>query len=242
MLDKLRGSLMFKQLKRELQKKANPEKAKILQRFFKTGKGQYGEGDVFLGITVPEQRKTAKKFLNLPLEQIQELLQSKIHEHRLVSLLILVEKYQKADEKNKREIYNFYLKNTKKVNNWDLVDLTAHKIVGDFITKKDKHILYKLARSNNLWERRIAMIATFAYIKDHDFKDAILIAEILLHDDHDLIHKAVGWVLREIGKKDQKLLEEFLDKHIAKMPRTTLRYSIERFPEKKRKAYLNKKI
>jgi 3-methyladenine DNA glycosylase AlkD len=231
---------MLNKLKSDLQKKRNSKKAKILQRFFKTGKGQYGEGDIFLGITVPEQRKTAKKYLDITLKQLQELLKSKIHEYRLVALLILVEKYKKSDEKNKREIYNFYLKNTKNVNNWDLVDITAPNIVGDFLTKKDKHILYKLVRSNSLWERRIGILATFTFIKNHDYKDALLVTEILLHDDHDLIHKAVGWMLREIGKRDQKLLEEFLTKHIKKMPRTTLRYAIERFPEKKRKAYLKK--
>jgi len=231
---------MLNQLKRDLQKKRNPKKAKLLQGFFKTGKGQYGEGDIFLGITVPEQRKTAKKYLNLTLEQIQELLKSKIHEHRLVALLILVDKYKKSKEKNKKEIFKFYLKNAKRVNNWDLVDLTAPNIVGDFLLKKDKHILYKLARSNSLWERRIAVLATFAFIKEHDYNHASEIIKILLHDDHDLIHKAVGWMLREIGKRDQKLLEEFLNKHIKDMPRTTLRYAIERFPEKKRKAFLKK--
>ncbi len=229
---------MLPNLIKEFQEVANPEQAQILQRFFKTGKGQYGEGDIFLGIKVPVQRQIAKKYIGLSLPKIQELLNSKIHEYRLVGLLILVDKFKKSDEQGKGNIFNFYLKNTKNINNWDLVDLTAHYIVGDFLEDKKKDELYKLAESKNLWEKRIAMISCFSYIKKEEFKDALRIAEILLNDKHDLIHKAVGWMLREIGKKDQAVLEDFLKKHYKNIPRTMLRYSIERFEEEKRRKYL----
>ncbi len=228
------------QLKKDLLAEVKPGKKAALERFFKTGKGQYGEGDVFLGVMVPEQRKVAKKYSELSLKGIKTLLYSKIHEHRLVSLFILIDKYKRSDEKGKKEIYNFYLKNTKQVNNWDLVDLSAHKIVGDYLLDKDRKILYKLVKSKNLWERRISIISTFAFTDKKDFKDAIKICEILLKDKHDLIHKATGWVLREIGKKDQKVLEGFLKKYNKVMPRTMLRYSIERLSEAKRKFYMKK--
>ncbi len=226
---------------KDIQKLANPEKAKAYQWFFKTGKGQYGEGDVFLGLTVPQQRSVVKKHLGLSLPKIQTLLKSKFHEHRLVGLLILVNKFQKADENEKARIFNFYLKNTKYVNNWDLVDLTAHKIVGAFLLDKKRKLLYDLAVSKNLWERRISVIATFAFINKHEFDDSIRICKILLKDKHDLIHKACGWMLREIGKKDIKVLEKFLKQHYKVMPRTMLRYSIEKFEETKRKKILHGK-
>lgn len=225
----------------ELKKAGNPEQAKLLQRFFKTGKGEYGEGDVFLGIKVPVQRSIAKKYIGLSLPKLQELLESKIHEERLVSLLILVEKYKKSTELDKANIFNFYIKNAKRVNNWDLVDLSAHRIVGEFLLDKDKKILYNLAESNNLWERRISIISTFAFIKNNKFEDSFRLGQILLKDKHDLIHKAVGWMLREIGKKDVEVLEKFLEKNYKEMPRTMLRYAIEKFPENKRKAYLEGK-
>ena len=225
-------------IKKDLQKLANPKQAEILQRFFKTGKGEYGEGDIFLGIKVPEQREVAKKY-DLTLEEIQDLLSDKVHEYRLTALFILVNKYKKSDKKNKKEIFDFYLKNTKSINNWDLVDLSAPNIVGDYLLDKDKSILYKLAKSDNLWEKRIAVLATFAFIKDNQFEDAFKISEILLKDNHDLIHKAVGWMLREIGKRNLEAEERFLNNHYKKMPRTMLRYAIERFPESKRKYYLN---
>jgi 3-methyladenine DNA glycosylase AlkD len=228
----------MKELIKELKRASNPKKAAILQRFFKTGKGQYGEGDIFLGIVVPEQRKIAKKYLNLSLKELQDLLNSKIHEHRLISLFILIDQYKKED--NKKPIYNFYLKNSKNINNWDLVDLSAPNIVGDFLLDKDRSILYKLAKSKNLLEKRIAILSTFAFIRNNDFKDTLNLSEILLNDNHDLIHKAVGWMLREIGKKDQKAEESFLKKHYKKMPRTMLRYAIERFEENKRQFYLKK--
>ena len=230
---------MLNQLKGDLLQLSNPEKAKNSSRYFQTGKGQYGEGDVFLGIPVPEQRRIAKRYLNLPLDDIQELLSSEIHEHRLTALLILVSKYGKADNPGKEEIFNFYLKNTENINNWDLVDLTAPKIVGDYLFNKDASILFKLAKSNNLWERRIAVLSTFKFIDNNNFEDALSIAKLLLHDKHDLIHKAVGWMLREIGKRDQEIEEQFLSKHHMQMSRTMLRYAIEKFEENKRKFYLS---
>jgi 3-methyladenine DNA glycosylase AlkD len=233
---------MLHELIKDLQNAKNLEQAKLLQRFFKTGKGEYGEGDVFLGIKVPVTREIAKKYTGLNLKGVETLLASKIHEYRLAGLLILVDKFKKANEQGKGNIFNFYLKNTKNINNWDLVDLTSHKIVGEFLKEKKRDKLYELAQSTSLWEKRISIISCFAYIKDEDFKDALRISEMLLKDSHDLIHKAVGWVLREIGKKDIKVLEDFLRKHYKKMPRTMLRYAIEKFPEVKRKAYLNGKI
>jgi len=200
-------------LKKEIKKAANPGKAKILQRFFKTGKGEYGEGDIFLGITVPKQRKIVREFKDkITLKDAEELLNSEIHEERLISLLLLIEKYKKANFEEKREIFNFYLKNTGNINNWDLVDLSAPGIVGDFLLDKDRQILYELARSDNLWQKRIAIISCFAFIRNNDFKDALAISKILLKDKHNLIHKAVGWMLREIGKRNQQILEKFLQK------------------------------
>ena len=232
---------MLDKLKQELQKASNLRQAKLLQGFFKTGKGQYGEGDIFLGIKVPVQREIAKKY-NLELKEIQKLLNSKIHEYRLVALFILISKYKQAkdNENLKKEIFNFYLKNTKNINNWDLVDLSAPNIVGTYLLDKGRKILYKLAKSSHLWEKRISVLATFMFIKNNDFKDALKIAEILLKDKHDLIHKAVGWMLREIGKKDEPVLDSFLmkDNRYKRMPRTMLRYAIERFDEKKRRDFL----
>jgi 3-methyladenine DNA glycosylase AlkD len=225
---------------KDLQEVAKEEKISKFQSFFKTGKGEYGEGDIFIGISVPENRKVVKKHKNASLEQIQELLQSKIHEHRLCGLLIMVDQYQKT--KQKEDIFNFYLKNISRVNNWDLVDSSADKIIGAHIFQTDKKLIYKLVESKNLWERRIAVISTFYFIKKGQFQDTLKIAEILLNDDEDLIHKAVGWMLREMGKKGgmEKLIE-FLDKNSQKMPRTMLRYSIEKLDEEQRRRYLNKK-
>jgi 3-methyladenine DNA glycosylase AlkD len=229
---------MLDQVKRDLQQLSNPEKAEKLSSFFKTGKGQYGEGDIFLGIPVPEQRKVAKRYRDLPLNDLQILLSSKIHEHRLTALLILISKYAKADDSGKEEIYNFYLKNTENINNWDLVDVSAPKIIGEYLSNKDKSILYKLAKSEDLWERRISILSTFKFIRVNDFEDALNISQLLLNDKHDLIHKAVGWMLREIGKRNQEIEEQFLRKHSKQMPRTMLRYAIEKFDENKRKFYL----
>ncbi len=230
------------EVKKVIRANANKDHAKTMQWFFKTGKGEYGEGDRFVGIKVPVQRKIAKQFEELDLEDLQTLLNSVIHEERLISLLILVAKYNTADEKVKEKIYHFYKKNSKKINNWDLVDLSAPKIIGNHLLNRDKQILYKYAYSNNLWEKRISIISTYSFIKNHDFKTTLEISDILLNDDHDLIHKAVGWMLREVGKQDLKTLENFLKPRYNKMPRTMLRYSIEKFPEKKRIKYLKGKI
>ena len=237
----------MKKLKSDLRKASNKEQAEQLARFFKTKPGEYGEGDIFLGIKVPLQRKIAKDAeKRLSVEETLDLLNSKIHDERMVALLVLIEKYEKAkksnNEKEKTNIFNFYLKNAKlnNINNWDLVDLSAPKIIGDFLLdkKQAREVLYKLARSGNLWERRIAIISTFAFIRQRDFQDALKIAEILLKDKHDLIHKAVGWMLREIGKKDERLLRKFLKENYHNLPRTTLRYAIEKFDEDERKGWL----
>ena len=225
---------------KDINKLKNPQKAQLLARFFKTGKGEYGEGDVFLGLTVPRQRAIAKKYTKLTLADLRKLLNSKFHEYRLISLLILTEKYKKADNQEKNKIAGFYLKNTKKINNWDLVDLSAHKILGDYLLDKDKKIIFQLAKSENLWERRISILTTFYFIGKGEFEDSLKIAEILLNDKQDLIHKAVGWMLREIGKRDTKTLTGFLEKYYKRMPRTMLRYAIEKFDDSKRKTFLNK--
>lgn len=231
---------MLTQLIKEVKKLGNPQKARFVAGFFKTGKGQYGEGDIFLGITVPKQRVVAKKFQDLSLKKTEKLLRSKIHEHRLIALFILTGQYRKGDSKTKQEIAKFYLLNTKYVNNWDLVDSSAHQILGDYLSDKDKKILYKLARSEDIWEKRISIIATYHYIRENKIKDTFSISEILLNDTHDLIHKAVGWMLREVGKRNREAEEKFLQKHYKKMPRTMLRYAIEHFDEKKRKNYLKR--
>lgn len=225
-------------LQKELKKLGSLERAKSSLRFFKTGKGQYGEGDKFLGITVPEQRKVAKKFKDLPLTEVKKLLWSKIHEDRFVALEILVFKYKEGSETERKKIVNFYLKNRKQVNNWDLVDTSAYLILGNWLLDKDRSILYKLAKSKNIWDRRIAIVSTFEFIRNKQFEDTLKISETLLGDSHDLIHKASGWMLREVGKKSSPTLEKFLKKHAKIMPRTMLRYAIEKFPEEKRKEYL----
>ena len=230
-----------KQIQKELKGLANNKKAKILQGFFKTGKGEYGEGDIFLGIMMPKQRMVSKKFKDASIIEVEKLLKGKIHEERMVALLILVLKYEEGSDKEKERIFNSYLKNIKYINNWDLVDVTCPRIIGHYLFDKNRDVLYKLVKSKNLWERRIAIVSTAFFIRNNDFKDTIKISEILLKDKHDLIHKATGWMLREVGKKDEKALTSFLDKYYNKMVRTTLRYSIERLDEKKRKYYLNKK-
>ncbi len=234
--------MTLKVLKKELRSKATLKRAKILQRFFKTGPGEYGEGDIFLGIKVPDSRTIVKKYSDIDFKEVEKLLHSKIHEERSVALGILIQKFQKGDEKQKEKVFKLYLKNTKNVNNWDLVDSSADKIVGEYLMDKPKNILYKLAKSKNLWERRIAIMSTFQFIKKNKFKETLKISEMLLSDSHDLIHKAVGWMLREAGKRSLATEERFLKKHYQKMPRTMLRYAIERFPERKRQAYLKGKI
>ncbi|MBM3200070.1 DNA alkylation repair protein [Candidatus Woesearchaeota archaeon] len=231
---------MIDRLKKDLERLRDEKKAVDLARFFKTGKGEYGEGDVFLGIIVPKQRIVAKKYQNMSLKETAELLSSKVHEHRLTALFILVLKYKKSDVRGKEEIKDVYLKNFRYVNNWDLVDLSAPRILGSYLLDKDRSLLYKLAKSRNIWERRIAVLSTSMFIYHNQFEEALEISEMLLGDEHDLIHKAVGWMLREIGKRDMKAEEKFLDNHYKKMPRTMLRYAIEKFPEPKRKHYLAK--
>jgi len=233
-----RAIIVAKKLRRFTSKK----QAEILQRFFKTGIGEYGEGDIFLGVKVPDIRRVAKEGRDLSLVEIKELLYSKIHEERLLALLILVGQFESSTEDKRKGIYNFYLKNTRQINNWDLVDLSAPKIVGAYLIDKSPRILYELAESNSIWEKRVAIIATYTFIKNNKFDNTMLISNILLNDKHDLIHKAVGWMLREVGKKSLLTEERFLKKHYKNMPRTMLRYAIEKFSESKRQGYLKGKI
>ena len=214
------------------------EQAAVSQRFFKTGPGEYGEGDIFIGIKVPVLRQLAREAANLPITEIKKLLRSRIHEERLIALLMLVRRYSRTDEANRKQIYDLYLQNTSFVNNWDLVDLSAHYIVGPYLADKSRAPLYRLAESDSLWERRIAIMSTFHFIKNGEFSETLAISKLLLSDTKDLIHKAVGWMLREIGKRHLQTEENFLKKHYRKMPRTMLRYAIEKFPEHKRQAYL----
>lgn len=232
---------MLKQLRQDLQSLANPKKAAFFPKFFKAGPGEYAEGDQFLGVIVPDQRKVAKKYKNLPLDQIKELLYSPIHEHRLTALFILVAQYQKAKtDEEKKIFYDFYLKHRAQVNNWDLVDSSAHKIVGDYLLTRDRSILYELAKSKSLWDRRIAMIAMWTFIREGELEEVLKVAELLVNDSHDLIHKAVGWMLRELGKKDQVIEEKFLKKHHKTMPPTMLRYAIEKFDQQKKDFYMGR--
>jgi len=231
-----------KDVVKDLNSCIDKKKAEFLPKYFKTGKGEYGEGDIFIGVVVPDQRIVAKKYIELPLSQVQKLLDSKIHEHRLTALLILTYQFPKADEKMKKTIVDFYLKNAQRINNWDLIDLSSVEILGEYIFAHPqyKKIIYKLSRSKSLWERRISIISTYKLIRNRQFADALRIAESLLHDKKDLIQKAVGWMLREIGKRDLKAEEDFLQNYYQVMPRTMLRYAIEKFPLKKRKYYLTK--
>lgn len=230
---------ILSQLKADLQKLQNPRYAKILARFFKTGQGEYGQGNKFLGIKTPLLRKTAKKYNALKLSDLQKLLNNKIHEYRSTALIILINKYAQAQENERKQIIDFYLKNTLNINNWDLVDLSAPKILGDWLLKCNRSILYKLAKSKNLWEKRIAILSTFAFIKNNQFADTLKIIKILLSDQHDLIHKACGWMLREIGKRNQKIEESFLQTHYRLMPKIMLRYALEKFDMEKQKKYIH---
>lgn len=231
----------LRQLQRDLRRLADPAKAAILMRFFKTGKGQYGEGDKFLGVVVPAQRQVAKKYSQLSLVETEKLLHSKIHEERLTALIILSNQFKRGDNRSQGRIFKLYLRNTHYINNWDLVDLSAPNIVGAWLYQRDRRVLYRLAGSKSLWERRIAVLAAFHFIRQGDCADAVKIIEILLPDEHDLIHKAAGWMLREIGKHcGENKLKSFLNKYSAQMPRTMLRYAIERLPAGERKKYLSK--
>jgi len=281
-------STFLSRLKKDLEKIKNPQKAKLLQRFFKTGKGEYGEGDIFIGLTVPQEREIAKKYYSLDLHDLKELIESKIHEERMICLFILMHKYKTTN--HKKIIFHFYIKNMKHINNWDLVDLSAPSIAGEHLLALEKtcaeqsrvsddarqfyliqklvsallsknrrqtgaqsifnssenelsraiQVLSVLAKSESVWERRIAVLATFRFIKEKKFDESLKLAKILLKDKHDLIHKAVGWMLREIGKRDLEMEMKFLNKYYQKMPRTMLRYAIERFPEVTRQHYLSK--
>lgn len=229
-------------VKDDLKKYSNPENIKTVSRFFKTGKGEYGEGDIFLGIKVPDQRKVVSKYYkSISLEEVEFLLKSEIHEFRLCSLLFLEKIFTKKNEL-KETVVNIYLRNLKFVNNWDLVDTSAHKILGVWFKNRDRSLIYELAASKSLWNNRIAIITTFAFIKENDFKDTLIFAEKFISHEHDLIHKAVGWMLREIGNRDLQVEIEFLNKFYKKMPRVMLRYAIEKFDDFLRKAYLKGKI
>jgi 3-methyladenine DNA glycosylase AlkD len=219
---------------------ASPEVAAGLARFFKTGSGQYGEGDRFIGVKVPMIRKVAGEFRGMLLPEVECLLRSEIHEERLLALVILVGQFQKGEDATRKSIYDRYLANTECINNWDLVDVSAPKIVGGYLEDRSRRQLYRLAKSANLWERRISIIATGWFIRQDEFTDTLRIAQKLLADKEDLIHKAAGWMLREVGKRDVAALEEFLSEHCPVMPRTMLRYAIERLPAKKRLGYLKR--
>ena len=221
---------------------ANEQIAEHSQRFFKTGKGEYGEGDIFLGIRVPLLRKLVKKYRGISITEVRKLLHSKFHEERLLAVLMLVQLFKSGDKSVEKQVYDLYLENTEFINNWDLVDISASHIVGAHLHEKDKAPLYNLVQSKNLWERRIAIIATFYFIRQNEFDDTLKIAEILLNDKEDLIHKAVGWMLREVGKREIELEEEFLQEHYKIMPRTMLRYAIEKFTETSRKMYLRGEV
>ena len=234
--------MTVRNIRRKLQQLGSKDKAKVLQRFFKTGPGEYGEGDVFIGVRVPDLRKLAKEYQAITIKEVMQLLMSTIHEERFFALLILVSKYSKGNETVKKKIYELYLQNTQFINSWDLVDGSAQHIVGAFLMDKGKKPLYLLAKSKNLWERRIAILSTFHFIKHDNYAETLKISKILLSDEQDLIHKAVGWMLREIGKRHITTEEIFLRKYYKKMPRIMLRYAIEKFPEPKRQKYLKGKI
>jgi 3-methyladenine DNA glycosylase AlkD len=229
-------------VQKQLRALASPATAKDLMRFFKTAPGQYGAGDVFLGIKVPPLRALSKQFSDADLPTISTLLESHYHEERFFALLLLMQHYHSGTDKTQAAAFKLYLDNTHRINNWDLVDVSSPHIVGRHLQDRSRKVLYKLARSASLWERRIAIISTAYFIRRNDFDDTLRIAEMLLHDEHDLMHKAVGWMLREVGKRDLAIEEAFLMPHYKTMPRTMLRYAIERFPEPTRKNYLYGKV
>ncbi|MBE6287255.1 MAG: DNA alkylation repair protein [Mediterranea massiliensis] len=252
---------IVEEIEQALRQYADPVKQEILPRFFKTGKGEYGEGDCFLGVVVPNVRLVARQCRNIPFEAVAALLQSPWHECRLCALLILVERFKKTDEKEQKRIFNFYLVHTPYINNWDLVDLSAPAIVGEYLKQKPREVLYRLADSSLLWEQRIAIVSTLTFIRNHDFTDTFRLSAHFLHTGctlnahscqplhtklhthfkmHDLMQKAIGWMLREAGKRNKELLLHFLEEHHARMPRTMLRYAIEKFPEPERKYWLKR--
>ena len=232
----------LQEVQRELRGLGDKAHARVMQRFFKTGPGEYGEGDRFVGVKVPQVRKLAKRHRDLNLSTVEKLLRSPVHEERLLALFVLNLQFQRGGETETRRIYDLYVGNVEHINNWDLVDGSAGHIIGGFLEDKDRKLLHRWAKARNLWKRRIAIMSTFPYIRAGQFEDTLAIAEALIHDEHDLIHKAVGWMLREVGKRDARAEEQFLRKNYEQMPRTMLRYAIERFPERKRKAYLQGKM
>jgi 3-methyladenine DNA glycosylase AlkD len=229
---------MLVALRKELYALADPDDAKFLQGFFKTGPGQYGAGDKFLGLRVPDMRRLVREYPDLEDSQALEMLRSRWHEERLLALLFLVRSYRRGDKAVRATVHRAYLANTRYINNWDLVDASAHYIVGQHLEARNIRLLERLARSDDIWERRIAIVATFHFIRAGEFRPTLKIAKLLVDDTHDLIHKAVGWMLREVGKRDRRVLDTFLRKHYRTMPRTMLRYAIERHPERVRKQYL----
>lgn len=228
------------EIEQEIREYIDSVKREYLPNFFKTGKGQYGEGDKFLGVVVPNTRLVAKRHKDAPMGVMAQLLQSEWHECRLCALLMLVERFKKSDAEERKIIYDFYLSQTARINNWDLVDLSAPGIVGEYLKDKPREDLYRLADSGQLWNQRIAVVSTFTLIKNKDFIDILALSERLLHHPHDLIRKAVGWMLREMGKRDKDLLVQFLEKYSRVMPRTMLRYAIEKFPEDERKEFMKR--
>lgn len=226
-------------VKHSLRRHASDARARVARRYFKTGKGEYAEGDVFIGVSVPDTRRIARDYLLVARSELRQLLHSKVHEERLLALIILVEQFKRASDHDREAIYNLYLLNTRHINNWDLVDVSAPLIVGEYVSHHSKQILYKLARSKSMWERRIAMLATYAFIKKGKSVEAFKIADLLRHDEEDLIHKAVGWMLREVGERCSRvMLERYLKPRYKRMPRTMLRYAIEKFPARRRRQYL----
>ncbi|RJR55307.1 MAG: DNA alkylation repair protein [Desulfobacteraceae bacterium] len=234
--------MSIEEIQKELAELADPQTALSLQRFFKTAPGEYGAGDLFRGIRVPVLRRLSKEHQRTTLTEAEQLLNSLYHEDRLLALLLLVRLYSRGNEPARSRIYEMYLKNTRFINNWDLVDLSAEHIVGAFLWERERKPLYRLARSSSLWERRIAIMATFHFIKQGDFKETLKLAGVLLHDREDLIHKAVGWMLREIGKRNPRAEEDFLNANCRRMPRVMLRYAIERLPQEKRVQYLKGEV
>jgi 3-methyladenine DNA glycosylase AlkD len=234
--------MLLNQLKQQLKSLADPDQALQLQRYFKTGPGQYGEGDRFIGIRMPQLRRLVTGYLDMALADVAALLHTPIHEQRMAALLILSYQFATANEAKQTQIYNFYLDNTRWINNWDLVDVTVIPIVGAYLLTRSRKPLYGLAKSNVLWERRMAIVATHCFIKKEQFEDTLALADLLLSDGHDLIHKAVGWMVREVGKRDVAVMEAFLLARYLQMPRTMLRYAIEKLPEPRRQAYLKGRL
>lgn len=227
-------------VKQQLFALGNPERAERSKYYFKTGKGEYAEGDKFIGCSVPDTRSVAKANKNLSFDELQRLLDDEYHECRLCALVILTEQFRKANEETRKKLVDFYLSNTHRVNNWDLVDVSAYAILGKWLEDKDRLLLYTLAKSDSLWEQRIAIVATLAFIRKNEFIDTLKLSEYFLTHNHDLIHKATGWMLREAGKRDEKVLTDFLDVHYSHMPRTMLRYAIEKLSPEQRTHYLQK--